>query len=286
MAFVDVHQRPVTGRQLGDPVQWGQRAVHREHAIGGDELGAAARVRRGLQLGLQVGHVAVGIAEAPGLAQPHAIDDRGVVEGVGDDRVLLAQQRLEESPVGVEAGRIQDGVLGAEEPGDGGFQLLVQVLGAADETHAGHAEAMAVQRVLGGLDDVRVVGQAQVVVGAEVQHAAAIGQADARRLRGGDHPLVLEQPLLAYRMQFRGVLGGQGVALNGFIHGEEDVRGGSRILPLAVARSCAGLSRGLAHPPSEFQAALRGRKGRRLRGGHWLLAPSRAREPPKRARCT
>ena len=54
-----------------------------------------------------------------------------------------------------------------------GFQFQVQVLGAADEAHAGHAEAARVHGVLGGGDDVRVVGQAQVVVGAEVQDGRA-----------------------------------------------------------------------------------------------------------------
>ncbi len=103
------------------------------------------------------------------------------------------QQRLEQAAVGVEAGSVEDGVFGAEEVGDGLFQLLVQVLCAADEAHAGHAEAVGVQRVLGGGDHVRVVGQAQVVVGAEVQHRAAIGKGDLGGLRRGDDALGLEQ---------------------------------------------------------------------------------------------
>jgi hypothetical protein len=44
-----------------------------------------------------------------------------------------AQQRLEQAAVGVEAGGVEDGVLGAEERGDLRFQLLVQILRAADE---------------------------------------------------------------------------------------------------------------------------------------------------------
>ncbi len=52
------------------------------------------------------------------LAEPDAVDDRGVVQLVGDHGVLLVEQRLEETPVGVEAGRVQDRVLGAEELGD------------------------------------------------------------------------------------------------------------------------------------------------------------------------
>src|SRR5690606_41705066 len=63
-----------------------------------------------------------------------AVDDRGVVERVGDDRVLLAQQRLEQPAVGVEAGGVEDRVLGAEETGDGLLELLVQVLRSEEHT--------------------------------------------------------------------------------------------------------------------------------------------------------
>src|SRR5690606_2935039 len=127
----------------------------------------------------------------------HAVDDRGVVERVGDDRVLLAQQRLEQPAVGIEAGGVEDRVLGAEEIGDGLLELLVQVLGAADEAHRGHAEAVRVQRFLRRLDHRRMVGQAQVVVGAEVEHRAPVVERDLRRLRAGDDALGLEQPGLA-----------------------------------------------------------------------------------------
>ena len=74
------------------------------------------RASRGLlELGLQVGHVVVLVAKPLGLAEPDAVDDRGVVQLVGDDRVLGAQDRLEQPAVGVEARGIEDRVLGAEE---------------------------------------------------------------------------------------------------------------------------------------------------------------------------
>ena len=54
-------------------------------------------------LRLQIGHVVVAVAEALRLAQADAVDDAGVVQLVADDRVLLAEQRLEQAAVGVEA---------------------------------------------------------------------------------------------------------------------------------------------------------------------------------------
>jgi hypothetical protein len=147
-----------------------------------------------LELLLQVRHVAVGVAVALGLAQAHAVDDRGVVERVGDDRVVLVEQGFEQAAVRVEARGVQDRVLRTEEGRDRLLELLVQVLRAADEAHAGHAEAVRIQRVLGRRDHVGMVGQAQVVVRAEVQHRAAVGERDLRRLRAGDDALGLEQP--------------------------------------------------------------------------------------------
>ena len=210
VAFVDVHQRAVFFRQRGDLIQRGDEAVHREHAVGGDQNGARAVGLGLLELLLQIGHVAVGVAIPLGLAQTHAVDDRGVVEGVGDDRVVLVQQWFEQAAVGIEAGGVEDGVVLAEEGRDRLLQFLVQILRAADEAHRGHAETVAVQRGLGGSDDVRVVGQTQVIIGAEVQHRAAIGQGDLGRLRAGDDALGLEQAGGADFVEGVGVTLGEG----------------------------------------------------------------------------
>ena len=48
---------------------------------------------------------------------------------------------------------------------------------------------------MGGGDTAGMIGQTEVVVGAQVEHRAAIGEADVRRLRRGDDPLGLEQSL-------------------------------------------------------------------------------------------
>ena len=149
------------------PAQRGEGAVHREHPVGDDH--PATGVRPPPELRLEVGQVAVAVAVAARLAQPDAVDQRGVVQLVGDDRVPLVEEHLEHAAVGVEAGREQDRVLRAEELAEVPLQLGVQGLGPADEPHRRHPEAPLVQRVLGRGEHRRVVGEAQVVVGAEVQ---------------------------------------------------------------------------------------------------------------------
>ena len=213
MAVVHHDQGAVLLGDVADLGQLGDVAVHAEDAVRDDELEAGPGPLRRLELGLEIGHVAVLVAEALRLGEPDAVDEGGVVQLVGDDGVVLAHQGLEDGAVGVEAAGVELGVLHAEEFGQPGFQLGVDVLLPADEPHGGHAEAVGVHDVLGGLAQGRMVGQAQVVVRAEADHLLAVR--DHLRLLGrGDGALDLEQALLAELLG----LGGQ-VVLELLIHG-------------------------------------------------------------------
>ncbi len=78
-----------------------------------------------LQLRFQIVHIAVAIAKALRLAQPDAIDDAGMIQFVGDDRVLRIQQRFKEAAVGIETGAIENRVFCAEKLAEPSFKLLV-----------------------------------------------------------------------------------------------------------------------------------------------------------------
>ena len=69
----------------------------------------------------------------------------------------------------------------------------MEILGAADEAHRAHSETSLVHSLLGCLDKPRGVGQAEIVVGAEVKGLAAVLECDFRGLCGGDVPFVLVQ---------------------------------------------------------------------------------------------
>ena len=182
VAVVDHDHRPVALGQVADGLEWRDVAIHGEDAVGSDH--AQALALRLLQRIFQRAEVPVRVPVALGLAQADAVDDGGVVERVADDGVLFAEERLEEAAVGVEARRVEDGVFRAEKFADLAFELLVRVLGAANEAHAGEAEAVFVEGAAGGVEDARVGAQAEVVVGAEVEHrAVAFAHADAGALR-------------------------------------------------------------------------------------------------------
>ena len=192
VAVVDHHRGVVALGEVADRRQVGDDPVHREDAVGGDH--AVPRAAGLAQAALEVGHVVVGVAIAAGLAEPDAVDDRGVVERVRDDGVLFAEQRLEQAGVGVEAGRVEDRVLRAEEGGEPLLELLVLLLRAADEPHRRHAVAVSLQRVPSPrVDQLGMVGEAEIVVRAEVQHLAAGFGVDHAALGRGDDPLVLEK---------------------------------------------------------------------------------------------
>jgi len=194
VGVVEMDDRTIFRGDLHHFVELGDDAVHREHAVGGHQLEARALGVGGLELGFEVGDVVVGVAEAHRLAEAHAVDDRGVVELVGDHRVLFGQQHFEEPAVGIEARRVEDGVLGAEELRNLLLEAAVERLGAADEAHAGHPKPPAAQRLARRLYDLRVVGETEVVVGAHVDDLPTVGQGHRGILAGVDEPLALVEP--------------------------------------------------------------------------------------------
>ena len=127
-----------------------------------------------------------------------AVDDRGVVERVGDDGIVGAEQGIEHGTVGIEAGGERDGVVVAQPVGQLLFELSMQIKGAADESNRGHAKAVLIHSRPGGGNDVRVIGQAQVVVGAQVHHRALLGvltDLDFTPLGRNNQAFTLPQPL-------------------------------------------------------------------------------------------
>ena len=108
----------------------------------------------------------VAVVEALGLAVGHlgAVDDRGVVQLVEVDHLAAADEPGDQAEVGGVAGREDEAGFLAQELGQGVLELLVQVERAVQEPAAGAARAVAAEGPAGGLEHLRMVGQAEVVV--------------------------------------------------------------------------------------------------------------------------
>lgn len=185
--------------ELDHLVQLGRITVHRENAVGHHQPQPLVLVH--LELFLEVGHVGMLESIVHGAAQPDAVDQRGMNQAVGDDDIILGQDGLEHPGVGIHAGREEDGVFRTQELGHLPFQLLVDVLGAADKAHRGHSEAPGFQPLVGGLDHLGMAGQAEVIVGAHVddllqRRTGRKFHLDVGRLRRMNEPFFLEQPAL------------------------------------------------------------------------------------------
>ena len=163
--------------------------VHREDAIGSDDTEALSL--RFLELLLEIRHVAVGITVTHCLAKTHTIDDRRMVERIGDDRILFRQQRFKKSSVRIKTSGIKNRVFRSEEIGDDAFEFLVGVLRTADETHRSHTVTARIHTGFCCLDKLFVISESEVVVRAEVDHFLSAFYGYAGRLRSNDHALVL-----------------------------------------------------------------------------------------------
>jgi len=78
------------------------------------------------------------------------------------------------------------------------FQFLVDILGAADEAHRRHTETVLIEPAMRSRDQLRMIGEAEVVIGAQVDQVVipALG-VNAGALRRYQRAFLLVQPLLA-----------------------------------------------------------------------------------------
>ena len=103
------------------------------------------------------------------LGQSDTVDDAGVIERIADYGIFVGQDRFEQTAVRVEAGRVEDCVLRTEKAAYSCFEILMDRLRTADETDGRHAVTEFIQRIVRCPDDIRVIGQAKIVVGAKIQ---------------------------------------------------------------------------------------------------------------------
>ena len=148
--LVDHEPRAEALAEVADRRQRRDVALHREDAVDDDE-DAAAVAGRLLERALELVHAVVAERAQLRPREQAAVEDRGVVAGVGDHRVAGGEDRAERADVRLVAGREDDRVVGAHPLGDLGLELEVQRRRAVEQARPGQAGAVAVQRVAGAL---------------------------------------------------------------------------------------------------------------------------------------
>jgi len=183
-------------------VERGQVAVHAEDGVGDDQLAAG---RAFFQQPGQRGHVVVRVAVDLGalrLGQLHRVDQRGVVELVGEHGGATAGKGRGDGDIGQVAGGKAEHPGKADEGGKGLFQVFVRLGMAADQMRGAAAGAPLSGACGQRSGEARVAGQAEVIVAGEIEQALPVDRdgAAAGRLQ---QAATAAQAKLVKRRQFR-----------------------------------------------------------------------------------
>ena len=163
-------------------------------------LALLARAKRLAQLahvGVRVAHLALRLRE------PHCVDDRRVVQLVADDHRVLVGERRDRRLVRVPARHVRERRVRRRELREIALELEMRLERPADEAHRRGAGAVALEPLDAGAHDVRMVGEAEVVVRREDDHLAAPAHAHDRALRRLERVEALVRPRLAQRVELR-----------------------------------------------------------------------------------
>ena len=152
---------------LGEVEQRGQRgdvAVHAEHAVGDDHpLPCSGLCERTFQKG----GVAVRIAHRLRTGQPHAVDQRGVVELVRKHRRLAPDKRGDRADVRLIAGGKKQGARQLHVIGQLFLQTLVRDVVSGDQVRRSRPHAVTPHPLDCRFDQARMIGKPEVIVAAE-----------------------------------------------------------------------------------------------------------------------
>ena len=201
VAFVHHDESVVFLCQFVNLIQRTYIAVHREDTVGRNDTETLCLCL--LQFGFEVRHIAIRIAITDCLTQAYAVNDRGMVQRIGDDGIFFGQQRFKQTTIGIKTCGIKDGIFGAEEIGDNPFELFVGILRTTDETYGRHTVPACIHTRFGGFNQFLIIGEAEVVIRTEVDHFLSAFYGDAGRLRRDDHAFVLIESCILDLLQGR-----------------------------------------------------------------------------------
>jgi len=173
MGVINHHDAIVFFGEVAEFRERSDIAIHGEDAIGDEEF-VAGPVFRFLADAFAIGDVAMLEDFDGGFGKAAAIDDGGVVELVGDDQIVFAEDGGDGACIGGEAGLKDDAGFGVFEFCDLLLERHVDGHGSGDGADGSGSGAEFADSFNGGLFQGFVGGEAEVVVGTEIDHLLAI----------------------------------------------------------------------------------------------------------------
>ena len=162
----------------------GQRAdvaVHGEDAVADQQLLAGLIFHAGQPL-FGLGDILVLEYQNLGAGQARAVDDRSMVQLVGDDEIFFAQHRRHRARVGRESGLEDHAGFNILEARDFFFQLHVDLHGAGNGAHRARSHAILAGGFERRLAQLGMRGQAEIIVRRKVDDFLAVEGADGSLL--------------------------------------------------------------------------------------------------------
>jgi hypothetical protein len=142
MGIIHHHECVIFFAQVANFFQRRNIPIHREHTVRGYQ--SKALLLSFLQSRFQIGHVHVLVDISLCFRQANAVNNRSMVQLIGDDGVFFLHQRFEEPAVRIKARAIQNRIFHAQKIRNLALQILVYFLRAANKPHAAHAIAPAI----------------------------------------------------------------------------------------------------------------------------------------------
>jgi hypothetical protein len=187
-----VHHEPgtVAVLELDDLGQRRNVALHREHTVDHDDLALVGR--RGGELLGEIFHVVVAVLVAAPEAEAAAVDDARVVEAIEKGDVVALEQARQHTEIDLVAGGEGQHRFAAHELRQALLELYVDVERTVEEARSGTTRAVHGEAGGRGFFYSGVVGEAEVVVGAQhhellalVDHHGILGRRDHAVVRVG-----------------------------------------------------------------------------------------------------
>ena len=195
MSVIDDQPGIETFGQCQQAVQRGEVTVHAEDRIGQNQLSLGRACR---EQPFERGQVAVRIPLAVGplcLGQLRRVDQRGVIELVGKDRIATPDERRDDAEIGHVPSRKKQRVLEPGERRQSLLQRFVRCQVTAHQMRGAAADAPRPGARAGGLDQHRIVGQAEIIVAAKTDQLTAV-DSRARTARRGQRAARAAQAIL------------------------------------------------------------------------------------------
>src|SRR5579875_322966 len=260
----------------------GDVSVHGKNAVGNQKL-VAVPVFRFFQNALAIRHVFVLENFYGGLGEAAAVNNRSMIQFIGDNQILFSQNRGDGAGICGESGLKHDAGFRAFEFGDLLFEFQMDFHGADNGAHRAGADSVLTRGVNGGAAQFGMRGESQIIVRAQIDDLFAIDDGD-RFLLALEHAQAVVQPL---RFQiFHGVVqilglrarGGnrQGVSIKPFPSKESGMPGRISIIGQAPRRRGNKSGAWARRNRAKFRETLRARPAKaRLAemvsgSGHWF----------------